>query len=157
MAETEVPSASMITLLRRTTRLMLSELVERLARAGHPNMSPAFHPLFENIDAQGTRLTELAARCDMTHQSMSELVVLLEERGYLERRPDPSDGRARLLCLTQRGKELVRLAIAEMTAIEAQWLERWGSAGEPGSARTALETALRQAERARTGLSRSAP
>jgi DNA-binding MarR family transcriptional regulator len=149
MPEPTFSGTSLITLLRRTTRAMVAELVERLADAGHPNMSPAFHPLFEQLDPEGTRLTELAARCDMTHQSMSELVAILQGRGYLERRPDPADGRARLVCLTPLGRELVRQAIAEIAAIEAGWLDRWRGAAEAGDPRAALETALRDGERAR--------
>ena len=46
------------------------------------------------------RLTDLAARAQMTKQSAGELVSYLEARGYLERVPDPSDGRVRINALT---------------------------------------------------------
>jgi DNA-binding MarR family transcriptional regulator len=55
---------------------------------------------------------------------MSELVSVLEQRGYLERRPDPSDGRARLVCLTPVGRQMSRRAITEMAAIETEWRQR---------------------------------
>jgi hypothetical protein len=41
-------------------QLMVAELVERLNAAGYPDISAAAHPVFENIDPNGTRLTELA-------------------------------------------------------------------------------------------------
>ena len=88
---------------RQTARRMVEELIERLMADGHDGVHPAYHALFENIDAEGTRLTELAARADMTHQSMGELVGTLERRGWVERRPDPTDRRARLVCLTPDG------------------------------------------------------
>ena len=89
---------------RQTARLMIDELIERLEADGHVGVHPSHHALYENIDPQGTRLTELAARAAMTHQSMGELVASLERGGWVERRPDPTDGRARLVCLTRAGR-----------------------------------------------------
>jgi DNA-binding MarR family transcriptional regulator len=81
----------------------------------------------------------------MTHQSMGELVRGLELGGYLERRADPSDGRARLVALTPRGRAAVRLAVKEIAAIEAAWLERVGAAGFDLDARALLEAGLQSA------------
>jgi DNA-binding MarR family transcriptional regulator len=133
---------SIVAVFRRTAQLMVADLVERLDEAGFPDLSPAFHPVFENIDRDGTRLTELAARAAITRQSMSELVVALERRGYVERRPDPSDGRARLIALTDKGRRLARAAIVALGDIEASWEERWQRAGHEGRLRPAVEAAL---------------
>ena len=148
MAAQRVSYTTITMLLRRTTELMDSELVARLEAAGYPNMSPAFCTLFDNLDREGTRLSELAARAGMTHQSMSELVAILEGRGYLERRPDPSDARARLVCLTPEGKKLARIARAAIAAIEAEWTQRWRRAGMPADLPRVLESALAEAEQA---------
>src|SRR3954454_23267298 len=104
------PPVSVIAVFRRTANLIVSDLVRRLAAAGFPDAQPTFHPVFENIDPEGTRVSTLAARADLTHQSMSELVVILEQRGWIERRPDPADRRARLVCLTREGRKLARAA-----------------------------------------------
>jgi DNA-binding MarR family transcriptional regulator len=133
---------TLITLFRQTARQMVDELVERLRAGGYEDMTAAHHPLFENIDPDGTRLTVLAARAGMTHQSMGELVRGLELSGYLERRADPSDGRARLVALTPRGRAAVRLAVKEIAAIEAAWLERVGAAGFELDAPALLEAGL---------------
>jgi DNA-binding MarR family transcriptional regulator len=152
MSGERVRYATTTTLLRRTTQRLVSELMARLEAAGYSDMSssisPTFHTLFENLDRQGTRLTELAARSGMTHQSMSELVAILERRGYLERRPDPSDARARLVCLTPEGKKLARIARAEIEAIDAEWTKRWQRAGMTANLREVLESALAEAEQA---------
>ena len=121
---------------------MVAELVERIAAAGYTDIQTAAHTVFENIDRDGTRLTELAARADMTHQSMGELVATLEERGYVVRRPDPTDGRARLVCLTAKGKQLTRIALREIAAIEADWHRAWKHAGLSRDLRTALQAAI---------------
>jgi DNA-binding MarR family transcriptional regulator len=121
---------------------MIDELVERLQVAGFGDVPASQHPVFENLDPGGTRLTTLSARAGMTHQSMGELVSILERNGYVERRADPSDRRARLVCLTDKGRALVRQAIREIAEIEDAWLDRFARAGLDGDLRAALRGAL---------------
>jgi DNA-binding MarR family transcriptional regulator len=135
---------TLIALFRQTSRLMVDELIERLRDGGFEDTTAAHHPLFENIDPGGTRLTVLAARAGMTHQSMGELVGALERRGYLERRSDPSDGRVRLVVLTEKGRSAARLAVKEIAAIEAAWLERVGAAGFELDMRALLRAGLQR-------------
>ena len=82
--------------------------VERgLAAAGHPAIHPPHLPVFEYIDQdQGSRITDLARHANVSAQAMSEVVAYLERHGYVERVADPADGRARLVRLTDRGREL---------------------------------------------------
>ncbi len=87
------PLPTLVSALRTAAALMIDELIARLHAAGYSDVTPAHHGVFENLDPGGTRLTELAARAGITHQSMSELVSVLERRGYLERRADPADDR----------------------------------------------------------------
>jgi DNA-binding MarR family transcriptional regulator len=134
---------------RRTARLMVEELARRLEADGFGAIHPAYHALFENIDPGGTRLTELAARAEMTHQSMGELVATLARRGWVERRPDPSDGRARLICLTPEGRRLTARGLHHINEIEAAWQTRWRDAGYNGQLRDVLAGAIANAERER--------
>jgi DNA-binding MarR family transcriptional regulator len=133
---------TLIALFRQTSRAMVDELVARLRAGGFEDTTAAHHPLFENIDPGGTRLTVLAARAGMTHQSMGELVGALEQRGYVERRADPSDGRVRLVVLTEKGRDAARLAVKEIAAIEAAWLERVGASGFELDVRALLRAGL---------------
>ena len=143
MAERE-RAITLIALLRRTSRLMTEEITERLEAAGYPDSPARHHPVFENIDPEGTRLTLLAARAGITHQAMGQLVAELEERGIVERVADPSDGRARLVRLTDDGRQVVRAALKQIAAIEEKWRRRWRRAGLHGDPRAALEAALRE-------------
>jgi DNA-binding MarR family transcriptional regulator len=135
---------TLIALLRRTSRAMTEEITERLEAAGFPDSPARHHPVFENIDAGGTRLTVLAARAGLTHQAMGEVVAELERRGIVERVPDPSDGRARLVRLTSEGRKVVRAAIREIAQIEEGWRRRWRAAGLRADIRAPLEAALRE-------------
>lgn len=52
---------------------------------------------------------------------MGHLVDRLERRGYVERRPDPTDRRATLICLTERGWSQIRAALAIIATVEEEW------------------------------------
>jgi len=54
----------------------------------------------------------------------SELVDDLQQLGYLERRPDPSDGRAKLIVPTARGRELLDAAGLAVAEIEQRWRQQ---------------------------------
>jgi DNA-binding MarR family transcriptional regulator len=77
----------------------------------------------------------------MTQQSMSELVAGLEARGYVQRLPDPTDRRARIVRLTQRGRAMLRAALPIIDEIETVWLRRMGLPEGP-ELRSALQRAL---------------
>jgi DNA-binding MarR family transcriptional regulator len=122
---------------------MVDELTARVRAAGFDDLNASHHPVFENLDPRGTRLTDLAVRAGMTHQSMGELVAALEQRGYLERRVDPTDGRARLVCLTPKGRRMVRSALHEIEQIETSWRHRLEASGCL-KLRAAIENAVRE-------------
>jgi DNA-binding MarR family transcriptional regulator len=67
------------------------------------------------------RVTELAGRAGMSRQAMTYLIAELEEGSYLERRPDPSDGRASLVELTERGEEAITAIRASVRRLEHEW------------------------------------
>lgn len=69
----------------------------------------------------GARLTELAARAQLSLAATSELVNDLESLGYLRRRPDPADGRAKLIDPTDKGRALLADAGDRVADIEDRW------------------------------------
>jgi DNA-binding MarR family transcriptional regulator len=73
---------------------------------------------------------------------MSEVVASLEQRGYVERRPDPADGRARLVCLTASGRKLRRVGTTKIRELEQLWQARWREFGINADLRTAFSSAL---------------
>ena len=123
-------------------RVPYQEVVRRvtagLSEAGFDDLRPAHSVVFQHIDAGGSRLTTLADRAQMTKQSMGYLVDHLERGGYLERRRDPSDRRAALITLTERGWAVVRASLAVIAALEEEWTRELG-AGETKRLRSALE------------------
>ena len=70
---------------------------------------------------EGVRLTELAARAQLSLAATSELVSELQELGYLERRPDGTDKRAKLIFPTPRGRQALDDAGNRVADIELHW------------------------------------
>ncbi len=102
-------------------------LERRLADTPYSDIRISHGCVFGNIDPEGTRLTDLAERARMTKQSVGEVTSDLEQRGYVERVPDPSDGRAKIIRLTERGRAAQSLGIGLIDEIEQEWAERFGA------------------------------
>ncbi len=114
-------------LLVNLLRLFRAELARRGETLDDfAGIRPAHLQVFGTIKTEGTRLTDLAAWSNMSLPSMAELVDDLERLGYLERRPDPQDGRAKLVCLTDSGSRAIRLGRAIIEEIEDDWAARLG-------------------------------
>lgn len=106
---------------------LVDALHAALPAAGFPDIRPAHSiNLFRVIDPGGTRPTELARRAGVTPQAMAEFVRYLEPRGYVERVPDPSDGRGRIVRLTPRGREASAVAGQVFTDLETRWEDHLG-------------------------------
>lgn len=106
-----------ISMLGQAYSLLGFRIVAGVVGAGHP-IKPSHSAVFAQIKPGGSRLTELAAGANMTPQSMGEIVDELEGLGYVERRPDPTDRRAKLVTLTARGLAAVDAGEATIVGIE---------------------------------------
>ena len=113
------------TLLRVPYRVLVRELYRRLAEEGF-DLQPAHSSVFPNLRAGPAHSTELAEKAQITKQSMGYLLEALEKRGYVERIPDPNDGRAKLVRLTQAGVEAEQAATRIIGEIEAEWARLLG-------------------------------
>jgi DNA-binding MarR family transcriptional regulator len=105
---------------------LVGELQSRLSAAGYADIRGAHGCVFGNLPPGGMRLTELASTAKMTKQAVGEAVTDLELLGYAERIPDPSDGRAKIIRLTERGSEAQRAGFRIIGEIEDEWVERYG-------------------------------
>jgi DNA-binding MarR family transcriptional regulator len=111
------PAHNTTDLLGRAWSTLGHQIVDGVVGAGYPQR-PAHSGVFAHIDLDGTRLTDLAARANMTPQAMGELVDDLERLGYVRRRPDPSDRRAKLIVPTALGYGALQAAFDTIGGIE---------------------------------------
>jgi DNA-binding MarR family transcriptional regulator len=107
-------------------RAMEARVFEGLAAAGFDDFSPAQARVVARIAPGGSRLTDLAAQAGITKQSAGFLVDQLERAGYVERVPDPADGRARLVRIAERGARSVELSSRIVADVEAEWTVHLG-------------------------------
>ena len=103
------------------------EFRARLAEAGHPTIRPGHGCVFRFISEEGSRLTELAELSGLTKQAVGEVVAELEGLGYVERAPDPEDGRAKVIKLTELGASALGAGRAIFVDLERDWAERYGA------------------------------
>ena len=108
-------------LLVHLTRQFQTELYARLLDAGIEGARVPHTHVTAYIKAEGSRLTDLATQARMTRPAMAELVDDLQRLGIVERRPDPSDGRAKLICLTDQGWGAMRTGHQIIAELEAKY------------------------------------
>jgi DNA-binding MarR family transcriptional regulator len=96
--------------------------------AGLSDMRPAHGNAMEMLAIEdGLRLTDIAARAGMAPQSMGELVDDLVAKGYLERREDSEDRRAKRIYLTPKGRATAEASRVAVTSVEHQLSDRLGA------------------------------
>lgn len=122
-------------------RHMEQRILAAVTAAGY-RITLAQARVFQRLDPGGSRLTKLAQAAQVSKQAAAFLVNELERGGYVERVPDPDDGRARLIRITQQGRDAVAVALVEQRRIEEEWAEHLG-ARRSRELRRALE-ALRE-------------
>ncbi|HKV19666.1 MAG TPA: MarR family transcriptional regulator [Mycobacterium sp.] len=104
-----------------------ARVVEGLRSAGFDDLTLAQSRIGQRLNREGIRITELAEQAGVTKQTAGALVDELEANGYVTRKPDPADARARLVVLTDRGEKLCATAAAEIARVEAEWQAHLGA------------------------------
>jgi len=127
--------------LARTFWLFEERVIAELHAAGFADVHPADLSVIRLLPAVGARITELSERGRMSKQGMGKLVAGAERRGLVARAADPDDGRAQLVQLTARGRELLAEGGRVMAALEAEWGDVVGEAELEQARRTLLRLA----------------
>ncbi|HEX2916556.1 MAG TPA: MarR family transcriptional regulator [Chloroflexia bacterium] len=113
-------------LLRIPFQALVTELHERLEKVGYGDIRPTHTIIFALVGTEGIRLTDLAERAQLTKQLVNYLVTAMEERNYVERIPDPEDGRAKLVRLTEKGQAAAAAGRSIIQSIEQEWADLVG-------------------------------
>ncbi len=114
------------TLLLQVYQGFERHLIAALKDGGHPGFRPRYGAVLANIDADGTRLSTLADRASMSRPSMVELIDELESKGYVRRKPDPEDRRAKLVVPTKFGMSTMPIAAGAIDDLEDRFRELLG-------------------------------
>jgi DNA-binding MarR family transcriptional regulator len=104
-----------------------ARVFEAVRSAGFDDLTLAQSRIGQRLNREGIRVTDIAEQAGVTKQTAGALVDELEANGYVTRRPDPADARARLVVLTDRGERLCGTAAAEIAKVETEWREHLGA------------------------------
>ncbi|HEY0215641.1 MAG TPA: MarR family winged helix-turn-helix transcriptional regulator [Cellulomonas sp.] len=129
--------AQLALLLLRAFESMVDDVVEELARRGHPHVTASLEFALSAVAAGADNAAALARALDVTRQAAAKSVATLEQLGYLERVADPADARLKRLRVTARGEAMMAIGAARFDELRARWVQQLG----PGRAE-AVEDAL---------------
>lgn len=133
-------------LLTRVYRAYTLEFEEALALAGHPDLSLALGTnVVRFLNGNGMRLGAIAELAGVSKQAISQQVAYLEAKGYVVLGPDPDDSRAKLVHLTELGRQSQAVTRPLFRSIERRWAQRLGR-DEVQQMRSALEIVVSRIE-----------
>lgn len=113
-------------LLRMPWERVVRRILERLHAEGFDDLDLAHVNLCLYPGPQGARPSELAAQRGVSKQAVNYLLGQLEGLGYLERRPDPGDGRSKRIALTDRGVRASYTIRDAVRDVERDWEAQLG-------------------------------
>jgi DNA-binding MarR family transcriptional regulator len=122
MSSLDLPDDPLIgALLRVPAQAIHRRIIAGLHRAGFRELRLPHMGVLQYPGPDGSRPSELAERAGMSKQAMHQLLQSLEQLGYLSRRADKEDQRARLVHFTARGRAAWARIHEILAEIEAEW------------------------------------
>jgi DNA-binding MarR family transcriptional regulator len=115
-------------LLRLAWQAVRERIYEGVLEAGYTDLSRAQVFLLRWPPFDGLRPSEIATRNQLSRQAINDLLSDLEKKSYLERIPDPTDGRARIVRFTERGWDLTQVIRDMSFTTEREWTRAIGEA-----------------------------
>src|ERR1700757_4625989 len=96
------------------------------AAAGLDGIRPGQAVALVPLAAGGLHASDLADRLRVSRQAVAQAVAALERHDYVIRVPDPVDARARIIELTPRGRQVLRVMRSSAVDVESQWQQTLG-------------------------------
>jgi MarR family transcriptional regulator for hemolysin len=115
----------------------VDRLNTEMAAAGFDDLGPTYGYMFRALAAAPATLSTLAEGLHMTTQGAAKILAEMEAKGYVRRSPHPTDARARLVELDERGRRALRTASGLHARFERELAARVGE-----DTTTALRRAL---------------
>ena len=112
---------SLVGRLRVAYDLAREEMLALVHAAGHPHVTGAMITLFRLKGIDQRRPGDIAVTARLSKQATNDFLRELERLRYVERHPDATDGRARIMKLTKRGHELDAAVWEAGRTVEQRW------------------------------------
>jgi DNA-binding MarR family transcriptional regulator len=127
LADGDTSRITLPALMDLAVEAMYIDFRKSLEGTPYTDIRPTHGCVFRFVHDDGMRLTELASLAGLTKQSLGEIVDDLSKLGYLERYPDPTDKRAKLIRLSGKGKKAQRMGFSLFAKLEEDWAETFGA------------------------------
>lgn len=109
-------------------RALVDESMAEFSRRGYDDARPVHGFSLRAIRAGADSGAALARRLGVSKQAAAKTIAALQERGYVSREPDPSDGRRKPLVVTERGSALLQAADETFELLRERWASQIGAA-----------------------------
>ena len=120
-------SNNLVRLLIEFSKDFERRTLKALQERGHSDIRPSHSVLFSNLGLGAVRVTELAERAQVTQQAMGKMLKEVERMGYIERRVDQKDKRAKEIRLTEKGVDMVEVSMEVVDEVRQYYSEKIGS------------------------------
>jgi DNA-binding MarR family transcriptional regulator len=116
----------LISALLETAMMRIRDDLYTLSDTRFPGLRMRHYRLLSFVPPEGERLSRMTADSGLTKQALAQALAPLEDGGYVEVVPDPSDRRARLVRLTDRGRAVNEAVRHHLSDVEREWARRVG-------------------------------
>ena len=120
------PAFELPLLLFAGFRSLIDQLHAELGRQGHPEMRPAYGFAMQAIGSDGATATEIGRRLGVSKQAAGKTIDHLVDLGYAERGAHESDGRRKVVRLTERGLDALGRSAQIFEELRASWAATLG-------------------------------
>lgn len=132
MAASKQPSTDLGILVLLGYQGFVRQLHADMATQGYDDLGRSDGVVMRVLLGQPRTVSALAALLEISPQGTAQIVEDMERRGYVVRRPDPDDARARLVDLSERGRRAIDAARTFHRSFEAGLTRRHGKAAIEG-------------------------
>ena len=107
--------------LLEINKSFLQMSVEQLADAGFDDLQPHHIHTFAHIHEEGSTIAEIIEQASVSKQAVSNTLKYLEEKGYIKKKANPEDQRAKKIYFTKKGENLIKEGMDGIKEIESYY------------------------------------
>jgi DNA-binding MarR family transcriptional regulator len=119
-------------------RAMVDRLAVHISDGAGQVIRPSHLYILRSLYPNGATVTELAERCEVTKQAISQILDSLESMKVVKRTPDPRDARAKIVKLTKKGERSLEIAVRAWGEVENEWARLLGGPAAMQEVREAM-------------------
>jgi DNA-binding MarR family transcriptional regulator len=122
----------LVSLLGLARDAFVADFERRLAESDFPALSLAHSAnVLRHLGDGPRQASQIVSHCEVSKQAVSQQILQLAKHGYVTVAPHPTDHRARMVTLTERGERAQSFALRTFDVIESEWCAALGPTDGP--------------------------